>query len=564
MTSLRRLALGTTLRRAALLLTLLAATPLTAHEGHDHAEEAPLPGTLAPRFEAVGEHYEVLGVREADPHRLTLYVDRYADNHPATITQLEIEAGEQRLVAHPAAPGLFSVDAEWLGSETPLDLTLTLNGPEGDDLLLGTLPPAVTAPVAAGAAPPRNWLAPATALGGLLLLIILASRRRRHRAPLAGALIAAALASGAPPPAHAHGNEEHAPAEATPTAAPALRAGMGERPQRLPDGSLFLPKTSQRVLAVRTLVARTGEHRPARTLPGQVVADPAHGGIVQAPFAGRIEAPREGLPAPGRPVRRGEVLAWLTPLGSGLEQAGARAQAAELQAQLTLAERRAERLRQLEGSVARKDIEAAAIEADSLRRRLAAIDGALAGREALRAPVDGIVSDTRGVNGAIVDARATLFEIIDPRHLQVEALAHAALPGGTVEASGLAGRGSDAQPLRLGFIGAGRSLREQALPLRFRIEPAAGDAPPLLAVGQPVSVFVRVGAPRTGVALPAEAVVRGPDNQPQVWVHSAAERFEARRVDTQPLSAGEVLVTHGLSGGERVVTTGAALLAQIR
>ncbi|MDA0191018.1 MAG: HlyD family efflux transporter periplasmic adaptor subunit [Proteobacteria bacterium] len=258
------------------------------------------------------------------------------------------------------------------------------------------------------------------------------------------------------------------------------------------------------------------------------------------------------------------MLAWLTPLGSGLEQAGARAQAAELQAQLTLAERRAERLRQLEGSVARKDIEAAAIEADSLRRRLAAIDGALAGREALRAPVDGIVSDTRGVNGAIVDARATLFEIIDPRHLQVEALAHAALPGGTVEASGLAGRGSDAQPLRLGFIGAGRSLREQALPLRFRIEPAAGDAPPLLAVGQPVSVFVRVDAPRTGVALPAEAVVRGPDNQPQVWVHSAAERFEARRVDTQPLSAGEVLVTHGLSGGERVVTTGAALLAQIR
>lgn len=51
-------------------------------------------------------------------------------------------------------------------------------------------------------------------------------------------------------------------------------------------------------------------------------------------------------------------------------------------------------------------------------------------------------------------------------------------------------------------------------------------------------------------------------NENVVWVHASAERFSARQV--QVLDATRSVVTAGLAAGDRVVTLGATLLAQIR
>lgn len=562
-----RFAALTSLASLASLLALAAALalplPAGAHEGEDHGAPEALPAAPgATRFEAVSELFEVVGIANPGTGKLTLYVDRYADNQAADVERLEIEAGEHTLSARASGPGRFEAEAPWLRADGALALTLTLSGKDGDDLLAATLP-APAGPAAQTASAPPFGAATALLALPVVLLAGLWLRRRRGAAPIAVLfLLGVALGGAQPGSALAHGGEEHDAEAAAPAAASA--PGGGERPQRLADGSVFLPKPAQRALAMRTVVAHPGEHRATLELAGRVIADPASGGVVQAPFAGRIEAPAGGLPQPGQRVRRGEVLAWLAPLGSGMERADARARAAELQAQLALAEKRAARLGALEGSVPEKEIEAATIEADGLRQRLAAVRGGLSGRDALRAPVDGVVGETRLATGQIVDARDTLYEIVDPRRLMVEALAYEALPGGALEASAVAGRDAGALPLKLVFAGAGRSLREQALPLRFRIAVAAGEAPPLLATGQAVRVHVRVGRPLAGVALPVEAVVRGADNQPRVWLHTAAERYQAHRVESLALDAGRVLITRGLSGGERVVTVGAALLAQIR
>ena len=52
-------------------------------------------------------------------------------------------------------------------------------------------------------------------------------------------------------------------------------------PQRLPDGSVFLPKPAQRQLGVRTLVTEAGELPRLFELNGKVVMDPNAGGKVQ-------------------------------------------------------------------------------------------------------------------------------------------------------------------------------------------------------------------------------------------------------------------------------------------
>lgn len=368
----------------------------------------------------------------------------------------------------------------------------------------------------------------------------------------------AVLLAGAAGAALAHGGEEHAPAaESAGKGSKAAVTSVAAAPQRLVDGSLFVPKAVQRQLELRTQIVRIGDLTASSELNGKVIADPATGGRVQASFAGSVVAGARGLPLPGRKVVKGEVLAWLRPVGGSIERGNQKAQRAELEAQLALAESRLRRYEQLEGVVPQKEIEAARIERQSLQKRRALVSASLDADEALRAPVSGVISALHVLAGQVVNAREVLFEIVDPDHLAVEALAYDASIGtALVSASALAGSESFA----LRFVGAGRQLREQALPLLFRV----AGSPAALAVGQPVRVIVRTAQRIKGAALPRSALGKAANGEAVVWVHSEAERYTARRVRTQALDADSVAITDGLHDGERVVVAGGSLLMQVR
>ena len=72
-------------------------------------------------------------------------------------------------------------------------------------------------------------------------------------------------------------------------------------------------------------------------------------------------------------------------------------------------------------------VETARYDYDALRKRKAAVEASLSKSEALIAPVSGVISTANAVAGQVVDARETLFEIVDPSRLMVEALAHDAV-----------------------------------------------------------------------------------------------------------------------------------------
>ena len=360
-----------------------------------------------------------------------------------------------------------------------------------------------------------------------------------------------ALALGAALAATAHADEGHSHGEA-----PAAANANG--PQRLPDGSVFLPKPAQRQLAVRTFVAESAELPRTTELAGKVLMDPNAGGKVQALLAGRIEPGPRGLPEPGQAVRKGEVLAYVVASAAPVERSNQAAQLAELRAAKALADRRVARLRELADTVPRKDIEAAESDAASLQQRAAAIGAGLSHRDALVAPVSGVIASASVVAGQVVDARELLFEVIDPTRLRVEALAFDAAIGADIADAAIAV--GDAR-VPLVFVGAARSLREQALPLQFRAE---GAALARLAVGQSVQVFVRSKQTVAGIAVPSAALMRNPANQTIVWVKTEAERFVPRTVTTAPLDGVRVAVTSGLQAGDRVATQGATLINQLR
>ena len=336
-------------------------------------------------------------------------------------------------------------------------------------------------------------------------------------------------------------------------------AVSGDSPRRQSDGSVFIPKSAQRQLGLRTLAVAAGEHARAFELAGTVVMDPNAGGKVQAALAGRLEAGPQGLPLPGQSVKKGQVLAYVVPTAGALERSGQLAQQAELRAAQGLAERRLARLRELADTVARKDIEAAESELQSLTARLAAVGAGLRQRDALVAPVSGVIASANAVAGQVLDAREQVFEIVDPARLRIEALAYDPAQAQDVAGASLALPGGQSVPLR--FLGAARSLREQALPLSF-----AGDAQALsqLALGQSVRLVVQTRSRVAGLQVPLAALQKNPSNQAIVWVKTGPEQYAPRVVRIQPLDGVHVAVTDGLQPGERVATQGASLLNQIR
>jgi len=357
-------------------------------------------------------------------------------------------------------------------------------------------------------------------------------------------LAVAASATLAAPGAHGP-NGEHLDAPSTPQA-----SGLG----RLPDGSLNVPKSAQRRLAIRTLMAPETEAAATLELAGRVIAHPNASGQVQSVHGGRVEPGPKGLPLPGQAVKQGELLAYVRhhadPYAAGSQQA----QLAELRAQAAIAQQRLQRLEGLAGSVPRKEIEAARAEAQALSERTRHIGASLSQREALLAPVSGVVARSTLSIGRVVEPSELLVEVVDPSHLLVEA---------TTADAGLAARIAGAQlqeGAELKLIGAARALRDGLLPLSFALQ--AKDAS--LALGQPVTVLVRLKEQRKGIVLPAESLVKSANGESVVWIKSGAERFIAQPVQARPLDAKTVLVTQGLAADNRVVVSGAPLLNQIR
>ena len=542
------------------LVTGLLPAIVFADEGHGGhgAPSSALPVTLAPRVEAHSENFELVGILEGEG--LTVYLDRFATNEPVTNAAIDIESGAFKATAQSSGNGIYTAPAAALTKPGQYPLVFTIRTANENDLLDGTL--AVASPPGEAAHPHRLgewliWIAGAlVALAGIAWLL---RRRMARRAPALAAIAVAVVPVLLAVTISAHADEGHGAADKKGSAAYApIGAGENGTPQRLADGGVFMPKAVQRQLGIRTTLAEVRELSQSIELNGRVIADPNAGGKVQSSQSGRIDPGPRGLPMLGQKVNKGEVLAYVKPVANAIELGNQRAQLAELTSQHSLAEKKLKRLVALEGSVPQKEIDAAGAELTSLTEKKAAVGASLFNRETLIAPVAGVISAASAIVGQVVEARDVLFEIVDSQRLMVEALAYDPIILTDIgSASGVLPAGG---ALPLVFVGGAHQLREQALPLLFRIQPPS----PPLAVGQPLKVVAQTRRMIKGVAVPLAALTRNGAGDTVLWVHVGAETFVPRKVRFQALDGANAAVTEGVAAGERMVIQGASALAQVR
>jgi len=531
-------------------LLLLAAGQVSAHEGHEH-EPAPPPARMAARGEAQSDAFELVAVAEGNA--IAIYLDRFTSNEPVGRAEIEIETPAGPVTARAEAGDVFRIAAPWLEKPGKYDLIVTVTTDRDSDVLPVTLEipdPATDGSAATTSERSRQLvlLAGATAAGFGLAIGLMAIGRRRSRTATT-ALIATLLMV---PGAVAHEGEEH-----TGAAAPTQPIGR-DLSQRLPDGSVFVPKATQRILAIRTAMTADGRFQRAIELPGRIIPDRNASGLVQASTGGRLSPPPGGFARLGTRVSAGDVLAYVTPPMQAIDVSDMQQRQGELDQQISIVERRVIRYEPLvqSGAVTRVQLDEARLELQGLKDRRAALDRVRREPEALIAPVDGVIADGTPVAGQMAQPNTVVFQIVDPARLWVEALSFDALAAATIATAQTA----QGHTLALTYRGSGFSDRNQSIPVHFAIDSDVSR----VRVGQFVTVFASTGEELRGIALPRAAVVRSANGQDLVYEHVSAERFQPRPVRIEPLDGERVLIAAGITADKRIVVQGAELIDQVR
>jgi hypothetical protein len=557
-------------RLAALLLFAVSSTGILAHEGHDHGpskQAIALPATA--RAHAVSDVFELVAV--AKDGELTIYLDRFATNEPVANAAVTLEAPQGSVDAKPAADGTYRLPAPWVSIPGRYDIIATVTPKDGEAAILTLtieIPPVsrssskAAAPGLAGSAMAAGLKDRLTAsdsgdllsligafVGGAFGGVVLARRRRAAVTMVAAGLCLALLV----PDAFAHEGEDHGN-DAKPTVQVTATRDIA---QILADGSVFVPKNTQRILAIRTTIPEVALFRRAVELPGRIIPDPDASGFVQAAVGGRLSPPEGGFPRLGARVKKGDILAYVTPPMQTIDVSDMRQRQGELDQQISIVERRLARYETLapSGAVARSQLEDTRLELQGLQERRASLDKVRREPEALVAPVDGVIADGTPVAGQIAQTNAVVFHIIDPTRLWVEALSYESLPA----LHRAAARVGDKE-IALVFRGAGSTDRNQSIPIHFAID---GDVAGVR-VGQFVTVLAETADEQRGIAVPRDSIVRTAAGQDSVFEHVTAERFEQRPVRVEPLDGQRVLISQGLDPGKRVVVQGAELIDHIR
>jgi membrane fusion protein, heavy metal efflux system len=544
------------------LLHTLILSPVSAHEGHDHGPPAPaLPASVKPRVSAQTGAYEIVAVSNGG--QLTIFLDRYGSNAPVTDAKIDVVAGGNTIAAEARSDGSYRASVPGLETPGRTDFIFNVAHKDGDDVLAGTLEiPAANAAgtlavsQGAGAVPTepqsladsaRLWTGAIALVLGVLLGLLL-SKWRSTVLPL----LAVASLLQMPDRAQAHEGHELSPA-------PSGDSLSGDNPKRLADGSVFLPKASQRLMTVRTKFAIEGEANSGTTLVGRIISDPNRSGVVQSIAGGRVSPPETGLPRLGQTVKKGDVLATVIPAIPLADQSTIAEKQRELEGAILLEEQKLARFTKLGPNISpRSQTEDTELKISNLKNRIESLQATKILPEILTAPIDGVISASRVQAGQVVQGQDILFQIVDPLGLWVEALVFDQLDPGAITAATAVT--PDNTVMQLKYIGRGRALQQQAVQLQFAIE----NAPASVALGMPVTVIAKKAQTLRGMLFPRDALVRGANGEMIVWQHLEPERFVPRPVRIEPFDGEQVLITAGIATTDRIVVHGAELLAQVR
>jgi membrane fusion protein, heavy metal efflux system len=351
-------------------------------------------------------------------------------------------------------------------------------------------------------------------------------------------------------------------------------AAVHEHGEETEETIAFL-KEQQWTLDFGTAVIEDRQLRTSLRVPAEVLPRSGGEAEVSLPFDGRLVASR--LPIIGERVGQGQVIASLLPptsTPSDLASLELTRTEASLALQLARKDReRAERLVQ-SGAIAAKRLEEAKTMEATMEARLRAAESKIAQYDssssaetnpegtrlfALRAPISGIVTETRSAPGANMKAGQALLKILDIDTVYVSAIVPEAempqiryLGGAELEIPG------NPQPrllTRLVSIGRIVDPLSRTFPVIYQFD----NRDRSVAIHQTLHARLLTKSSNAAPAVPESAIVDD-GGRPVIFLQQSGEAFLRRPVKVGIREGGFVQILEGAFPGERVVTRGAHLI----
>src|SRR5438270_206959 len=234
----------------------------TDHNGDDNdaATRSAMPSSTYPRVTAQSELYEIVGILRGE--RLSIYLDHLATNESVSDAKIKVAIADTEPVdAEPTENGIYTISFPRLARTGSVEVVFSITAPSGDDLLVGSLTRASSTEPSNAAAPPMVslWIASAPwpirhpivlilVTFGLGVLFGHFHRNGRVVPAMATGAAAAGVLVILGVVALSANNDDRSGSSAQTPADTAMR----DAPRRLPDGTAFVAKPTQRLLEVRT------------------------------------------------------------------------------------------------------------------------------------------------------------------------------------------------------------------------------------------------------------------------------------------------------------------------
>ena len=348
-----------------------------------------------------------------------------------------------------------------------------------------------------------------------------------------------------------------------------------------PDGSIHLTTEQIQANGLQTTLVNEIDVAPRLTAIGRV--KPRAGGEAQvfSPFPGQIIARTSQVPHPGDSVRQGQLIAEVEQQFMASEKLQFNATAVQLQASIEQAQQEVE-LRQTEvaraqqlydgGAIPLKQLQSAQFDLKTAESRLSGARQAKqqydaaqsqensASRKApIIAPITGTVTATDFVPGQQVDPAKSLMTIIDLSDVWIEAAVHEndlssvrSVRTAEISLPNAGGRKFAGNIVTIGNI---VDPNNRTVPITFDVL----NADRTLKIGMFVEAAIPTGPAAKGLAIPGSAVLSD-ETGFSVFVEAEPGVYRRKVVAIGERRGDFVLVTSGLSSGEKVVSTGAQIL----
>lgn len=306
------------------------------------------------------------------------------------------------------------------------------------------------------------------------------------------------------------------------------------------------PASRERAVSVRVVTVRARDAGPAAPLRATGTLQPARRAPLAFPVAGVVlEITREE----GDTIGAGDVLARLDPIPFQTAVDQARAQVEYLEKSLA----RSRMLRE-QRALSDEEFDAQSAELSGARARLQLAEWNLE-RSVLRAPFAGFVSDRHVELGQVLGSGTPAYEVIELAELEVEA----ALPAGDLPRVDLERPvtivAADDPRLRatgrIEHAPVRTDTRSGSVPLRVRVDNR--DRSLLPGMVAEARFAAKNGPGATGELLVPLTAVRMDDLGAAVWRVSDDGTVTRVEVALGPVRDDDVVVTRGLSAGDRIV-----------